>query len=462
MTIPLLPFDLWGEIALYEDVETLLALDLTCHTLRNLTDRAWAARAHQQFGIQRIRGKDAYRSGVSLTGRPRANYVIQLANPAGEYQGAFSGSPVLAQNENIVAFSSDARDHSAAGQIIDGELVPHHPIQIRDAKTLEIKKYLECHNRVWEIAICGPVGSEIIVITTLREVIAFRDDQSTTIYNKEGGAHLTAKILGKHDKLLVFRNGTLFVHHIGPGPELALPCFFESSIASPDDFYITAAVWSYDCAEVAFCAHANTILIWNVADANPYEAQRIVAVETSIDPAHYSSIAFNSMYVACVVEDTETIVVFDRATGGFSYKVTGTTGVVQFSQLDDDSSPTMVISIAGHQLISSSIEGCMLGVWDLRTGEPSYRMLHRTSVPNFESPSCMVQLSGWSFHAFVTTTHREGELALWGFPECKEDEDRLSCIMQREAGLREHAEESSDGSAAIDFVDLGVGFSYSM
>jgi WD40 repeat protein len=283
------------------------------------------------------------------------------------------------------------------------------------------------------------VGAEIIVVaSTEYEVIAFRGDQSVTLTLD---AELGSTLLGKADALIVLQHRFIFVHQIATTSDLreSLPCTFKIPIDPSQHFCFESAAWSSDMTQFGYCAQEGHISIWNLYDrpsSSLYDKPEIKASaiqelkipSTGLDCEDYlTSLAFNDSYAACSAGLLDTISVFDRRTGSRLYKISAAGG------LGRHESATIELVISGHFLISSSGEGCILGVWDLRTGKLSYRKM--TGARGTWHRYAIVQLSSWNFHAFVGTTPA-GEITLWGFPQCKEDEDQLKIIYVREAARR--------------------------
>jgi WD40 repeat protein len=474
-----LPLDLIGIVASYANVETLASLDLTCRDMRQHTHEGWAACARSQFGSSRRNGKDAWRAGVALTGEPGENYVTRLDHYPESYSNAFTGSTTLAQNESIVVFCSDQHEHERTPPPDNSDnedaqmraLLPEHPIQVRDAKSLDVLYHFEGGARVWEVAICGPVGKEFIVICTVRDVICFygpNHEESLTLYSSSSVQE--TKLLGKDDALIVFREGRIFVHQpkygriSGSNDQFSIDCVWQTHVrqgANPDDdFECGQPAWSADSTQFAYSAIDNQISIWNLYDqssslsslinvkeqsnrrtVHPSPSQELKAAHpiAAQRPTFFRTVAFNQYLAAGTLEGIETITVFDRSTGIRLYTMMDTIGPARFFGADNvqDFTPAIDLEISGYYLISASVQGCVLGVWDLRTGKPSYRtmMEHFLGAHGWDYPSHMVRLSAWSCHAFLITTPT-GEMALWAFPQSQHDEADLAQIAAREASRR--------------------------
>jgi hypothetical protein len=443
---PSLPVDILRIIVSYSDAATLAALDLTCREMALLSDAIWAALAQSCFDLQRPRGKDAWKAGVALARPPQSNHSVILRHPP-EYKDAFSGSTVIAQNEAIVVLASDQHDHVWD----ESNGVLEFPIQVRDAKSLDVLKHFDCGVRVWEVAICGPPGNEIIVVTTLGDVIAFYGDESVSLHAAVIGHPEESKIIAKADVLLVLRGGFLYVYtpNITSSTPQSLDLTSEIQIANPSEFQCTTFAWSSDTSEFGYCIQENQVCIWGLygdsGHIKPFQRQ----VLKSREPGDmYVSLAFHHRYAAVAQDSLGGIVVFDRTSGAQMYRVSDTIRPAPLVGPGIDNgvvAPSTDLVMTGKYMISSSANGCALGVWDILTGEHSYQSMEddlATEHADGDYPAKLVLLSGMEFHALVGTSPT-GELLLWGFPECRQHEELLENIHIREAKIKLSIDEAN-------------------
>lgn len=425
-----LPVEILRVVASYADPTTLKALDLTCREMRRLTDETWAMLALSSFGMKRLQGKKAWKAGVALARPPYSNRGIILRHPW-VYNDAFSGSTVLAQNDSIMVFASDQHAHSREPDIFSsnhGDILAC-PIQVRDAKNLNVLRHIECNVKVWEIAICGAPGSEIVVVSTIRDVVAFKGNQSVTLHGGADGPD-ESKIIGKADALIVIRRGVLYVHHPAvDSPELLMELTCKIEIANPMDFECSFVAWSVDTSQFGFSLQDDHFCLWTLYD----DAQEIRPCELqqfeSPDPVGcYASLAFDEKLAMVTGEGFEGIDVYDRVSGTRRYRMADayTVGSAHLGVM------------TGKYLIPSSPHACVPVIWDLTKGKPTYKKMFPADNDFWQHPTDeMVQLSGMGFHAFVETIS-SGELLLWGYPESQKDENHLGRIRKREAGLKEN------------------------
>jgi WD40 repeat protein len=375
----------------------------------------------------RPRGKDAWKSGIALTRQPKDSHMTVLRHPK-RYRDAFSGSNVLATNSSILILASDQHDH------VHSEHAWQFPLQVRDAVTLEVLRMINCGTPVWEVAICGPVGNEIIIITTIKKVIALYGNEEYIALQSDPTGYFDAyKILAKEDVLLVLRNGLLHIYFPSVNSKPFLELFVEFQIADPQDFLCTVFTWSTDFSEFGYCINPNKVCIWRLYDdlgrINPSHVQTL----TSNEPEDLiSALAFNEKFAALGQDNLGGILVFDRDTGNQLFRVCLNQLHNQIEEPDGENSTT-ALALSGKFMIASSSNGCSLGVWNLETGEHSFRSVDFFHMEN-GYPARMVQLRGLKFHSFVTTAST-GELILWGFPESLVHEIYLESIQRREEDL---------------------------
>jgi hypothetical protein len=188
-------------------------------------------------------------------------------------------------------------------------LIPSFPIQVRDAKTLEVFHHFECGVQVCKLAICAEI---IVVISDEDEVVAFRGDQHVSLHSSRG-AEFGTKLLGTTDALVLFQDRFIFVHCIAARSKLeeSLPCTFKIPIGPSQHFYFESAAWSSDMTQFGYCSQPGHISIWNLYDppsSSSYDRPQIKpsAIQELKMPSigvnfhdDFTSLAFNDRYATC-------------------------------------------------------------------------------------------------------------------------------------------------------------------
>ena len=152
--------DFGERILSYASGADLCTLDILNKQFNTLTTNQWKVVTKDRFGMDN--GKEGWKVGTSFLRPP------SFVHNAGVYDEPDGGSPHVAVNENIIACTSDSRSG----------------IDLRDASTLNNFVNTVSSRQVspisnWKVAICGQVGSEIIVTSKSNKICAQKGDIAT-------------------------------------------------------------------------------------------------------------------------------------------------------------------------------------------------------------------------------------------------------------------------------------------
>jgi len=190
--------DFGDRILSYASGADLCTLDALNKQFHSLTTDQWKVVTKDRFGMDN--GKEGWKIGTSFLRPP------SFVHNAGGYEGADGGSPHVAANENIIAYTSDFKINA------------NESIELRDASTLNTISYKSSPISNWKVSICGRVGSEIIVTSNGKKICAQRRDNevSYNVQQLEFGTNTGCGIetIGCETHLIVAHDGRVQLYEV--------------------------------------------------------------------------------------------------------------------------------------------------------------------------------------------------------------------------------------------------------
>jgi hypothetical protein len=420
-----LPVECQHKILHYADVNALCALDATCISFQTATNQHWGRLAQEKFGIQKERGKLAWRQGMALV-KPKHREIFVLRDPE-EYDCMYAGSPQTATNGSILVHCSDDMDAGA-----DITYAGNDAMVFRDAKTLSFMRTRACAIPMpWKIAICGPEGAEVIVTSNISKMAGQQGNRSQEIVwdeilkDKEvpnNSQDRGTQLLGSETHLIALFRGNIHIFIPGVNPLLSyassVPCFPDMS--SRSEFHCEAICWASD-EEVshtfALSCQDKCVSLWKL-DVQSSQAEHIRDIQDDDDEisGNFDSISLSNCFVAC--SRSSRVYIFDRESGKKLHNLCDLED--EDKDVDFDTVYPLTMEAVGDLLVTTSIYGCALCVWQMRTGtllrryEDAFERRIAYRHPEGSDVASMVRLKGWDCTAFVTNG---GGLMLWAFPE---------------------------------------------
>ena len=163
--------DLGEKILSYASASDLCVLDAVSRRWQRLTADPWRTATMERFGMQN--GKEGWKVGTSFLRKP--TFIHPRDEGDFGYGDSYMGSASVASNGSIIAaVADDVQDNTDDRTYPDEE----NGVGIRDAFTLNYIRTAPCPIYSRRVAICGPLGAEIIVTSNLREIFAFRGNKT--------------------------------------------------------------------------------------------------------------------------------------------------------------------------------------------------------------------------------------------------------------------------------------------
>jgi hypothetical protein len=384
-----LPGEVLSSIISYcPDAESLASLDTTCKTLQTLTAPHWEARALQRFGFfgrsPGSTGKDLWRFASGLL-RPDKVVCVPLAPYNSE--GAITGTVSLGVSDSssrIMVMGSDDHDYRPDEGV-------QRPLVVRTVANDDYSPViLDGEISTWEIAVVGPEQGEIVVNgcrqddlhaqrlcpvegTVNRKMFNMRDvdrEQGIDADGELSGLHM--ELLGCSELLIVARRGHFFF--FVPDEKSLLRLVKVTRIDCND----VRASWTGMCwaspelGKKVFCCRTNPCRVraWRVDLQSDTSVllHNVLDFQTADIEVH--AIAVSSSYVAVSRGESKNISIYNHNGTLLSNLSEG----VDDEADEDDFVYSVCMFATGEILVSSSIEGAALCIWDMRKGVLLYRI----------------------------------------------------------------------------------------
>jgi hypothetical protein len=421
-----LPDDVLGQImmAATRDPRDLCGLEASCKALRDATSRCWRMLAKDHFNLveetEDLDGKDLWNEGRALESlsEDRCTYVYFRNVDYDVFrQGIFFGC-----NTSIMVMSSS--DHNTPHQHTGG-FIPPSPIRIRDAATLKILANMDGSPNHKAVDVLGQPGNEVIVEYLDSCLKAYRNckpvwEHSWVDHTQpgSGGTFPTDNwcLLPSERALLVVRDKDLHVFLVDESTKLP----YLADVVRLEQVVCPTINWIDEGRAFMLHVRSGEVTFWKIHEMT----KKLVMFRTmrlSVDESFSFVYAGSKHLVTAGAPDDDSIYVFDR------------NGKLLHTLLEDISkpheshawSPMNACVVKGCLLVTNSIMGAALCVWNMRTGrliqrfEQSIDQGHCFRPGNNYSDGtwvhCLDQLPSFDFPFFLLADN-DGSLFSWGFP----------------------------------------------
>ncbi|KAL9178388.1 hypothetical protein ACHAXT_000035 [Thalassiosira profunda] len=434
--LSLLSGDLGGKVLSYAAASDLCAIDAVSKRFGRLTNAPWAGITKKRFGMTHLHGKEGWKIGVSFLREPI--FVRMVDSGDYGYGGKFGGSPIIATNGSIVAVGQYPIGYEEERTFPD---VMMGGIAVRDAYSLNYFRTMPSPIENWRVAICGRVGSEIIVTSTSRKIAAQRGNDEVTIdaekdfedrlHDVNGipligcETHLFAPGCNSVEMFRVENDATLISHCKSATTAEIQHCEFDvetsnQSIAwGPDSHFVTC--------------HTNRIIVWKF-DAESEDISPVQQV-SDVPKSNLLNVALAEDYI--IGSHNRKLHVWDRRTGEKVCILCDVDEEDELEMNEDNMVFCLLMSCHGNILVSTSHIGCALCVWDLTTG----KLLKRHNQAEEQGfvkmmPDGLGDTTGMAYlyelNAFVCMEER---MYAWLFPTDDFQRDMAESIQRREEGV---------------------------
>lgn len=420
--------DLSKKILCFASASDLCTLDILNKQFQRVTIDPWRTITEDTFGMKN--GKEDWKIGSAFLREP----VFMHLTDDGDYGygDMYSGTASVAANGSIVvAVADDVEESTWSHRTYPDE---RFGIGIRDARTLNYIRTVPSPINNWRVAICGRVGSEIIVTTNCTQICARRgNDVQTWQYDLIPGG---VPVIGCETHLIVAIGDTIEIYgvnRVGEGGDASeLISLHQSVTARTGERHeiMQNISWGPDKSHFIVC-HPQQICVWkfDVGTGNASLTQTIVTTDLCIN-----NVSLADDYIVASSDDKK-LHIWNRTTGE---KLLILCDVDEEDELDmDDIIYPLSMSCHGHILVSTSHQGCALCVWNMNTGELLKRYIdadeerHVDMLPDGIDATDMAYLE--HLNAFLCMT---GFMNIWAFPTNKRQSDMAKSIRRREERLR--------------------------
>ena len=411
----------------FASIKCLCKLDILCKRSQRTTPSRWAERTMSRLGL--AGGKRDWRHYHVLLGGPTF-FRLQDDGDFG-FGDMLAGSPDVTSNGNIVVGVSDDVEHNCCDRKFPGET---QAIALRDAFSLNFVKLLSSPINNWKVAICGRVGSEIIVTSNFQQIAAQRgqDVQLPNVTGEMGGNTHGIPMLGCETHLLALAGNRLLLFAVGTSDKLLIP---RQNIRVHDNYdpaedSPSAFAWNDNQTQFAFAfPRSSQIQIWRL------DVEQSKAIHTTtLGVADGLSIAYVAISDDFVVASCQLkkIHIWDRRTGT---KMHTLCDVNEDEQLDPAEIiyPLCMKIYGGSFLVSASHLGHALCIWNMRTGELMRKYRNAEDEREVDMLPDGLDVTSMTYvaplNAFICMS---GYMMVWAFPITKRQISMIKSIKRRE------------------------------
>lgn len=422
-----LPDDVLGQImmAATRDPQDLFGLEVSCKALNDATSRCWRMLAKDHFNLaeesEQLNGKELWNEGRALESlsQERCRYVYFRNVDYDVFrQGIFFGC-----NTSIMVMSSS--DHNT-GHRGTGGFVPPSPIRIRDATTLKILANMDGSPNHKAVDVLGPSGNEVIVEYLDNCLKAYRNcklvwEHVWVDHTTQPGSGVLLPtdnwcLLPSEKALLVVREVDLHVFLVDESTKLP----YLADVVRLEHVVCPTINWVDEGRAFMLHVRSGEVTFWKIHETT----KKMVKGRTMRLPM---DVSFSYLYagskhlVAAGAPGDDAIYVFDH------------NGKLVHRLLEDITkpheshawSPMNACVVQGCLLVTNSLMGAALCVWNMRTGRLIQRFEQSIDEGHCFRPGtnfsdgtwvhCLDQLPSFDFPFFLLADN-DGSLFSWGFP----------------------------------------------
>ena len=314
-------------------------------------------------------------------------------------------------------------------------------ICVRDGYSLNFSRLVSSSIRPWKVALCGRVGSEIIVASNCLQVAATRGNDEQMLLGRgqlvrDDGIYL----LGCETHLIVCFGASLNLYRVETDTASAELLSLKQSVLTtqeqgPQNTIPVSISWGGDKSSFVYCCgteSGNEISVWSLDVAKDTLEQMSVI---HCEDVEIGNIALGDDYVFGASKRRD-IHIWDRFTGE---KLPHVLCDVEEEEEDDRLDPDFIVYgqmlwCCGHILISDSHFGNKLCIWDGKSGELlGEHELERDELPDgseLTSVAYLPHLNGFLLVAMHVTI-------FIAFPTNKRQVGMAKSIKRREERIKQ-------------------------
>jgi len=468
ISLLVLPSECLKGILSFCDANSLCALELTSRAFQQHTENVFASLAFEQFGLKSANksseqvegsssaGKTVWRQGLALV-QTKQHYTVTLTHPA-EY--------VCEPNRKELAFDGLATHPTSSfilyktdnwgGGHFDA-LAGSNPVCVRNAATLSFDHCLPNPWIVWNAAVCGQPGCEIVVTNHRTQMMASRGYRKQELrlqaYDElwKEQQHSGIEMNGSEHCLIALYGDTIFVFRPTWQIDGDLLSFVTSVKFDNSQNLDSGHSLRHACPELpgvfGFVPCHNKVSMWQVCvdgddpagDAN-LKPVNLNLFETATT---FGALAIGERYAAGSTDyeydnNDKNFYVYARESGEQKH-------ILREPDVPEDASDIFYgayLEFVGDMLVTTSWFRSMLCIWDAKagtllrrygTGQTSTRIATPING-HFAESHCMVRLCQTGSLAFLTTEGQE--LRLWSFPFDWRGDASTATLVKREKLMR--------------------------
>ena len=329
----------------------------------------------------------------------------------------------------------------------DGFLPPN-PIRIRDASTLQILANMEGSQGHKAVDVFGPAGNEVIVEYLDNGLKAYRNCKLVWEYHWHSGSTFTIGgehwppprlfliptdqwcLLPSETALLVVRDQLLHLFLIDASSNF-IPYMATTVALGPVDS--PTLNWVKEGFTFVLHVRPGEVTFWKI-DHERRSVTNVRTMRLSVTKGFSFVYTGAKHFVAAGAPDDDAIYVFD-CKGNLQHRLVED---IAKPRADYRWSPMNACLVQGCLLVSNSLMGAALCVWNLRTGQLVCRFEQSMNQGHSFRPGenftdgtwvhCLDQLPSFDFPFFLMADN-DGSLFSWGFPASDSQRRRIVALV---------------------------------
>lgn len=439
--------DLLEHMLSYASIEDLCTLDALSKQFQALTQEYWKKRVCEETGMSN--GKEDWKRYVSFL-REDTIYC-QFADQGDHgYGHPLTDTVRVATNGNIVVMVADDANYDDEQREFPSDVA--EVICVRDAYSLNFSRLVSSPiSSLWEVAICGRIGCDIIVTSNRYGIVAIRGNDTQILHRDSTDKHMPHLLLGCDTHLVTCFGKRLELYRVETDSSCSqLLLHKQSTVATEsggDDDDATDNIgisWGSDRSTFVYC-HGTELSVWTLdIETDTMTKVQVINYEGEEHEEYdlvISRVSLGDKYIIGA-SDLRDIHLWDRNTGE---KLPHILCDEEVDRLEvDEVSGHLLLWCFGHILISSARLGNKLCIWDCSSGIllKEHRILDLDPLPvgnHLTDIAYLPHLNGFmltasfytAFLAFpinerqaeMTKSIKRREFHNFGFDNCSERSD---------------------------------------
>lgn len=428
--------DLSEHMLSFASIHDLCTFDALSKQFQARAESRWKELVYKETGMKN--GKIDWIRYLSFLQKPISVELVDEADHG--YGCGFAGTPHVSTNGSLVVMVTDDTSDNAYDRTYPSN--ENEEICVRDAYSLNFSRLVSSPIYSWKSALCGRVGSEIIVTSNNREVAAIRGND-TQIVRRQREPPLSPNgisLLGCDTHLIVCIGNCLKLYRVETDTASAELLSLKQSITMRESAQeiITGSVddeisWGSDKSSFVYCRHGTEkISVWSLdVPSDTINQVKLIDYGENED-LQIENVALGDDYIVGASTQRD-IHVWNRFTGEKLPHV-----LCDIKEEDDRLGPddivrSLLLWCYGHILVSSSHLGNKLCIWDVKSGELLVEhVLELDELPDGSDPSSLAYLSHLNGFLLVTSYFSN----FIAFPMNKRQEEMAKSIKRREQRIK--------------------------